>query len=218
MKPLIPFHRYEGAETADKELVMPSDELRANVLNVNVSELLGRLEQFTTGEEGPHMYPWASRFVMGYPLPRWQRDPDKWEPERKARFIHSIWSGVDVGTHLVNDAWELEGTGATLRYRELSQALLDGQQRLTALEEYLYNGFAVPDAKGELRFWSDLPRSERRRFGNFHFAKATIASWDEDLLLRAYELRAIGGVAHDEQDIARLRAARADASSSRNPK
>jgi len=207
MKPIAPFNRYDGSAAADNEVVMPSDELRANVLNVCVSELLGRLEQFTTGDEGPHMYPWAERFAMGYPLPRWQRDP-KWELERKARFIHSIWSGVDVGTHLVNDAWELEGTGATLRYRELSQALLDGQQRLTALEDYLYNRFAVPDARGVLRFWGDLPRAERRRFGHFHFAKATISSWDEDLLLRAYRLRAVGGIPHDEQDLARLPGAR----------
>jgi hypothetical protein len=199
--PLKPFHRYDGAEDADPNVLMPSDELGANVLNVCISELLLRLEQFTTGEEGPHMYPWATRFAMGYPLPYWQRGL-KWDTAQKVRFIQSIWAGVDVGSHLVNDVHEFEGEGENLRYREFSQVLLDGQQRLTALEEYVFNNFPVPDVAGVPRYWRDLSRIERRRFGTFHFAKATITSYDEALLVRAYRLRAIGGVAHDAEDIA----------------
>jgi hypothetical protein len=197
--PLQPFRRYDGATDADDTVRMPTDELGANVLNVCVSELLLRLEQFTNGEEGPHLYPWATRFAMGYPLPSWQREL-KWDDEQKVRFIVSIWAGVDVGTHLVNNTYEFEGEGPTLRYREFSQVLLDGQQRLTALEDYVYNRFAVPDATGVLRFWRELPRAERRRFGTFHFAQATIASWDEGRLVRAYNLRAFGGTPHEESE------------------
>jgi hypothetical protein len=197
--PLKPFHRYAGADEADASVRMPSDELGANVLNVCVSELLLRLELFTTGEEGPHMYPWATRFAMGYPLPRWQREL-KWDNEQKVRFIESIWAGVDVGSHLVNNVHEFEGSGKTLRYREFSQVLLDGQQRLTALEDYVYNRFAVPDAQGVPRFWCELSRAERRRFGTFHFAQATITSYDEELLVRAYNLRALGGTPHEESE------------------
>ena len=201
--PLQPFTRYDGAAETDDSVRMPSDELGANVLNVCMSELLLRLEQFTNGEEGPHMYPWATRFAMGYPLPYWQREL-KWDLEQKVRFIESIWAGVDVGTHLVNDVYEFEGTGASLRYRKFSQVLLDGQQRLTALEDYLYNRFQVRDSAGVLRYWRDLPKVERRRFGNFHFAKATISSFDEGLLVRAYNLRALGGTPHEENERARV--------------
>lgn len=197
--PLQPFSRYDGSADADETLRMPSDELGANVLNVCISELLLRLELFTKGEEGPHMYPWATRFAMGYPLPRWQREL-KWDDEQKVRFIESIWAGVDVGSHLVNNVYEFEGEGKTLRYREFSQVLLDGQQRLTALEDYVYNRFAVSDAHGVPRFWRELSRAERRRFGNFHFAQATIASYDEALLVRAYNLRALGGTPHEESE------------------
>lgn len=202
--PLQPFNRYDGSADADDTVRMPTDELGANVLNVCISELLLRLELFTTGEEGPHMYPWATRFAMGYPLLFCQREL-KWDDEQKVRFIESIWAGVDVGSHLVNNVHEFEGTGKTLRYREFSQVLLDGQQRLTALEDYVYNRFAVPDAAGVPRFWRELSRVERRRFGNFHFAQATIASYDEALLVRAYNLRALGGTPHDESERASVR-------------
>ena len=203
-QPLQPFSRYDGAADADPEVLMPCDELGANVLNVCISELLLRLELFTKGEEGPHMYPWATRFAMGYPLLFCQREL-KWDDEQKVRFIESIWAGVDVGSHLVNNVHEFEGSGITLRYREFSQVLLDGQQRLTALEDYVFNRFAVPDAGGVPRFWRELPRTERRRFGNFHFAQATIASYDEALLVRAYNLRALGGTPHEESERATVR-------------
>lgn len=202
--PLQPFSRYDGSADADADVRMPTDELGANVLNVCVSELLLRLEQFTNGEEGPNLYPWATRFAMGYPLPSWQRGL-KWDEEQKIRFIESIWAGVDIGSHLVNNVYEFEGEGPTLRYRKFSQILLDGQQRLTALEEYVYNRFPVSDAAGMPRFWRELPRAERRRFGTFHFAQATITNWDEATLVRAYNLRAFGGTPHEEDERASVR-------------
>ena len=197
---LKPFRRYEGApQDGAVGPRMPADELNANLSNLIISELLGRLERFTSGEEGPHMYPWAKGFAMGYPLPVFQREL-VWKPEQKVRFITSIWSGVDIGSYMVNDIYELMGEGEDQHYREFSESLLDGQQRLTALEEYLYDGFAVPDATGVPRFWSELSRVERRRFGSFHFAKATIRSWDDGLLLRAYDLRALGGTPHQAHE------------------
>lgn len=197
---LKPFRRYEGApQDGAAGPRMPADELNANLSNLVISELLGRLERFTSGEEGAHMYPWAKGFAMGYPLPTWQREL-VWTLEQKVRFIHSIWSGVDVGSYMVNDIYEFVGPAERQYYREFSEILLDGQQRLTALEEYVYDGFAVPDAAGTPRFWSELSRIERRRFGSFHFAKATIRSWDEALLRRAYDLRAFGGTPHTEAE------------------
>ena len=50
-----------------------------------------------------------------------------------------------------------------------------------------------------MRYWGDLPRVERRRFGLFHFARANIKSWDEQKLRLAYDLRAFGGTPHTEE-------------------
>jgi len=189
------FNRYEGAaDNADTGVRMPSSELDAKVSNLCLSELLGRLENFTGKERA--MYPWATRFAMGFPLPSWQR-PLVWSDRQKVGFIQSIWSGVDVGSYMINDQYEFVGINAD-SFKELSGVLLDGQQRLTAIEDYVMNKFAVPDEGGVLRFWRDLPRIERRRFGGFHFARANVRSLDEDLLRLAYDLRSFGGTAHTE--------------------
>lgn len=203
---LKPFHRYDGAEVHDNGLRMPADVLDARVSNLCVSEVIGRFERFTSGgSDGPEMYPWTDRFVMGFPLPAWQR-PLVWTPEQKVRFIQSIWSGVDVGSYMVNDQYEFINLGREgTHYREFSEILLDGQQRLSAIEGYLLNEFAVPDVGGTPRYWGDLPKIERRRFGSHHFARANIKSWDEHQLRLAYDLRAFGGTAHtDDQRAAEV--------------
>ncbi len=192
------FKRYDDCDVPDTGVAMPRDELDANLHNVCVSELMGRLERFTSGEEGAHMHPWATRFAMGYPLPSWQR-PLVWTEEQKVRFIQSMWAGVDIGSYLINDVYEYVKVGEDFTHFRLhSEILLDGQQRLTALEDYLFNRFAVPDAHGVPRFWRELGRVERRRFGMLHFAKATVRSWDEAYLRKAYDLRAFGGTPHTE--------------------
>lgn len=193
------FYRYEGCEGADETVRMSRDTLDAKVLRLSLGELVAQFERFLNNQDsGPAMYPWATRFVMGYPLPSWQR-PLCWTDEQKSKFIESIWAGVDIGSYLVNDAWEFQNdsNGASV-YREFSEVLLDGQQRLTAIEDYLLGKIAVPDETGTARFWIDLPKIERRRFCQMTFAKACIQSWDEQLLRRVYDLRAFGGTAHTE--------------------
>lgn len=196
---MTPFYRYEGVDNDDSGVRMPTDVLNARVSNLCLSEVLGRFERFTSDErEGVVMYPWAERFVMGFPLPSWQR-PLVWTDEQKISFIQSIWSGVDIGSYMVNDQYEFIGLGqAESHYREFSEILLDGQQRLAAIEGYVLNEFTVPDSVGAPTYWMDLPRVERRRFCSFHFARANIQSWDETQLRRAYDLRALGGTPHTE--------------------
>lgn len=193
------FNRYDGCEDADSTIIMSKDILEARAHRLTLGELIGHYEAFLNEPAGgAAMYPWASRFVMGYPLPSWQR-PLVWTLDQKTRFILSVWEGVDLGSYLVNDQWEfVEEEGKPPYYRELSEVLLDGQQRLTALEEYITNKIAVPDSAGQPRYWRELSRIERRRFCSITFTKATITSWDEALLRKAYDLRAFGGTAHTD--------------------
>lgn len=192
------FNRYDGHETADQSIKMPSDALDAKSSRLSIGELIGHFEEFCNEESNmPAMFPWATRFAMGFPLPSWQRELE-WTQEQNERFILSIWSGVDLGSYLVNENWEFVKTPEGSHYREFSEALLDGQQRLTCLEQYITNQFPIPDAKGNPVFWKDVPKIERRRFTLVTFVKATISSWDEDLLRKVYNLRAFGGTAHKE--------------------
>ena len=190
------FKRYTGA-SEDSSIAMPRDALNASSEKLTIGELLGRLE--TYDEEGGGMYPWAKGFAMGYPLPAFQRE-FVWTAAQKARFIESIWTGAELSSYLVNNTYEFVGAGSTKVFREFSEVLLDGQQRLTTMEEYLRGRFAVRDAQGTPRFWAELGKVERRRFAATTFVRCTVSTFDESLLRKAYDLRAFGGTPHKEHE------------------
>jgi len=192
------FDRYADAPEQN-DVLMPEDDLHANVAIMTIGELLGKYERFTREQEELRaMYPWASRFVLGHPLPVWQRDPT-WTLEQKSRFITSIWAGVDIGSYLINDLFRIVRTpdGHEVML-ENSDIVLDGQQRLLAIQSYIESEFPVVDTEGRPRFWSELSRDERRRFSLYRFTRATIKSFDEKKLRTAYDLRAFGGTPHRE--------------------
>jgi hypothetical protein len=197
-----PFFRYQGSETASYVRRMPEALLRAKTAPRTLTELMHRLEDFTRDEAGYRaQYPWATRFVMGYPLPDWQR-PLVWTEVQKVRFITSLWLKIDVGSYLVNDAYDGQvvatPAGQVTQARLFSDILLDGQQRLTALEDYFLGKIAVPDMHGTPTYWTDLGKVERRLFGNQAFDRSTVTSWDEKELRTVYDLRTFGGTAHTE--------------------
>jgi hypothetical protein len=194
------FTIYNGTTGEAEAQRMPRTTIRATTSPRSVMELLRRLEKFTANPAERELYPWADRFVFGYPLAGWQRQP-KWDSDQKVRFITSLWEEVDVGSYLVNDIFEYTKSATGEEYcRELSDILLDGQQRLTALEEYVLNEFPVPDAQGTPCYWEELSRAERRLFGNRTFSRATVKSWDETELRRINALRVFGGTAHTEAE------------------
>jgi len=196
-----PFDRYEGALTNngdENRRRMPRAQLDANTSPRCIAELMGRFEEYTRDiAKFEAEYPWASRFVMGYPLPDWQRNL-VWTPEQNVRFITSLWEEVDVGSYMVNEHFEFDSKTNT--FRKFSDTLIDGQQRLTALQSYLLSEFAVPDAEGVSCYWNELSKVERRFFSNKIFPRATVRTWDEDLLRKAYDLRSFGGTPHKESE------------------
>jgi hypothetical protein len=202
------FHRYAGSPREDIFRRMPSSHLRARTAPLNIGELLGHYEDFSKSKKEQQMYPWARGFVLGYPLPHWQREAS-WTQAQNCRFIDSIWRDIDLGSYLVNVAYELtslsqDGQEPSSIYKEFSFALLDGQQRLSAIEAYVLNRFMVPDAEGVPCYWKDLGTVERRFFCNRLFAQSSIECWDEAALREVYDLRSFGGTAHQESQRASL--------------
>lgn len=188
-----------GTTDGDRKLVMPQPEISSRSSARTIGELVRTLEEFlNNNDEVRANYPWADRFVMGMPLPSWQRQ-FKWNQDQAARFITSVWTGVDLGSYLINEP-------ANMRFAKdgslapLSDVVLDGQQRLTVLEKYLLGEFAVPDATGTPRYWMDLGQLERRNFRSTCFTRSTVSSYDEALLRRVYDLRNFGGTAHTEDE------------------
>lgn len=73
--------------------------------------------------------------------------------------------------------------------------LIDGQQRLTALDRYFDDAFPV---FGHL--WSQLPRLDQRRLLDRTFPCQKIELDDEDHLREVYDRLNFGGVAYTEDE------------------
>lgn len=137
---------------------------------------------------------------MAYPLPEWQR-PLVWTETQKVRFISSLWMEVDVGSYLVNDVCEFVKVNGVVTdaMAIYSDILLDGQQRLSAMEDYFLGRIAAPGKSGEPVYWTELSKIERRLFSNQTFSRSVVHSWDEIELRQIYDLRSFGGTPHTEE-------------------
>ncbi len=133
---------------------------------------------------------WTGRRVMGFRLPAWQRQ-SKWSLEQSQRFIESIWIGVGLGTYMVNHC---------LKNPDADLVLLDGQQRMRAIEQYLNSEFPMRGEDGIEYLWKDLTDEEQAHFLRIPFPwNSTEYSKDDDLR-EAYNRHNFGGVAHDESE------------------
>lgn len=127
----------------------------------------------------------SDRMVMGYRLPKWQR-PFVWSEAQSVKLIESLWLGLNIGTYTFN------------RHRDesspLDNLLIDGQQRMKAIQDYLEDRFPVFGYR-----WSEVTIYDRRGFeNNSHFHCYITEKADEDYLRQYYNMMNFGGVAHDE--------------------
>jgi len=76
--------------------------------------------------------PKGLRTVMGMILPEWQR-PFVWTDRQCISFIESAWRGVPLGTYTLNMRMGSPFDGY----------LIDGQQRMRAIERYLSDEYPV---------------------------------------------------------------------------
>lgn len=177
---------------------MPSTVDRASVHPVPLCCLFPDFERFMHDETAMRAeYPWADRFVMGLPLPPWQR-PLRWSDEQSARFITSIWKGLPIGSYqLVNMDFDPE---SQVVHRRFSNCVMDGQQRLHAIERYMRSELAVPDAQGVPTRWDELDPREQRRFGNRVFERTLCPMKPEAELRQVYDDLNFGGTPHLESE------------------
>ena len=179
---------------------MPRPGLTAQIAPRTIGALMHELERFTPARAAAE-YPWATRFVMGMPLAPWQRE-FKWDAEQVRRFIQSVWSGVHLGTYVVTDM-DLRPSSPVfdaVEYLPLSNCVIDGQQRLMALELFLTDQVEVPDASGAMCRWSEIHPIDQKRFGNVIFSRGTLRDLDEESLRSVYDLMNFGGSAHQEHE------------------
>ena len=186
------FQRYADVRTSDMHIQMPQRFLPTTVSHYPLDVLVGHWEKYLVDPSSAReCFPWAVRFVMGMPVATWARGLE-WNLGQKSRFISAVWSGGDLGSYLTNDWYEPLSAGRALT--ENSEILIDGQQRLHSLEEYLLDRLAVPDAQGQPRIRSELGNGDRKRFLSTIFTHARVSSGDEVALRRTYDLCALGVV------------------------
>lgn len=129
---------------------------------------------------------YRGRRVMGFKLPPWQR-PEVWTDDQAKSFIQSIWMGVGLGAYMVNHS---------TRDPECDLVLLDGQQRLTAIERYINGDFALQGDDGNAYHWTELSDQERSHFLRIPFPWLQTNYTEQHQLQEAYNRHNFGGTLH----------------------
>lgn len=119
--------------------------------------------------------------LMGFSLPPFQR-PAVWSEAQKIRFIESAWMGFSLGEIVITQTQD-----------EFDGLVIDGQQRLTALRDYLNDEFPVFGAR-----WSEVDERDQRRL---HMTVTIGIVWlscnlSWDYLRELYIRMNYGGTAH----------------------
>lgn len=165
-----------------RKRVMPEQYDLGRGGNTVIGMAMMRREEHKRGESlfsNPH------RVVMGYQLPTWQRGL-VWSVEQIERLIESIWLGIPIGTWTFNRVYDRP---------ELDDLLIDGQQRLYAIEQYLDDKVTVFGHK-----WSEVTRIDRRVFEDTVFPSYITETEDEKYLRNYYNMMNFGGTAHKESE------------------
>ena len=131
--------------------------------------------------------PLGRRMVMGYALPTWQRGL-VWTDQQQVKLLESAWRGLNIGTYTINQSPIYEG--------QFDNLLIDGQQRLNAIQCYFEDAFPVFGYR-----WSEVTEVDRRGFlMGRHFSSYITRTDDETYLREYYNMMNFGGVAHKESE------------------
>jgi len=159
--------------------------------------LEGRMRQYTIGHliegnETPVAHA-GERLLLSKVLPPWQR-PEVWSAAQKRNFIEGVFLGMGCGVYVVNGMdWDENGR------KPMAGWLLDGQQRLSALRDFLLGGMVVFD---DVTFES-LTDAQRRRFLRKPFDCQELDYLTDEATLRAlYNRLNFGGTAHTPDQVA----------------
>jgi hypothetical protein len=147
------------------------------IATTHASVIRGGLDR---GARAPHG---GERVLAGFLLPDWQR-PRVWTPAQNVRFIESIWYDLPIGSYVVNADFRSGN--------RFDNYLIDGQQRWSAIADYLADHYTVFGER-----YSDLSVLDKRRFGLHVFPCVETKLTSEAELKEIYDRLAYGGTPHD---------------------
>jgi hypothetical protein len=121
--------------------------------------------------------------LLAFVLPPFQRG-EVWTALQKSKFIESLWLGLPVSVYAYNQSPSLG---------ETDQWLIDGQQRWTAIRDFVDNKIRV---FGGLQY-RDMSEVEDRHFRCIGFPCILLKSDDKGHLEEMYNRLAYGGTPHE---------------------
>lgn len=130
----------------------------------------------------------GERKLGNFVLPPFQRPP-VWTLEQKVALIESIWNRLPIGSYVVNRV-EAAGYGSPA-----DNLLLDGQQRITALLDYVADAFPVMGYR-----WSELTDADQKTFSMIPMGYLECKLTDMDQIEEVYNRLAYGGTPHEPKD------------------
>jgi hypothetical protein len=159
---------------------LPEPIQRGSHSETTIEALFQQVREMATDPE--FINPLGLPTVMGYPIPEFQR-PIVWTQDQQIRFIESIWYGFDLGTYTYVE-WNIDP------YRFM---LIDGQQRLTAIQNYITDVFEVFGGH-----YSELEKPDQIRFRRTKFPSYAYRGKTERELREMYDLLNFSGTPHTE--------------------
>ena len=131
------------------------------------------------------------RTLLGLALPPWQRQ-EVWTVEQSRRFVESQFLGLGCGYYVITSSdWFDNGD-----LKPMSAWLLDGQQRISALRDFLIGNMTV---FGNVLF-SGMSLAEQLRFKRISFPCFELDYTDnEDALKELYDRLNFGGTPHSPE-------------------
>lgn len=152
--------------------------------------------KFESNPESVTEFHEPSEWLLGYAIPPFQRAV-VWDEERMVRFVESAILGMNLGTWTYNSTMNLGPHRKDASGKEVWECdlwLIDGQQRLTALDRYWSDAFPVFGS-----YWSEVSeRDQRRLLMSTHFPAFETQMKDEAQLRDLYDRMNFGGIAHSE--------------------
>lgn len=126
----------------------------------------------------------GERHLSWFVLPPFQRPP-VWTVEQKTKLIESIWLELPIGVYIYNQP--------SRSFRDPTEYwLIDGQQRITAILDYVDNQFPVFGY-----YWRDLYYVEQQGFLMTPFPAIQLDLTDQAKLEDIYYRLAYGGTPHE---------------------
>ncbi len=192
---------YAHRNGADVGFTMPVNDLQ---FAENTSCIIGRfiatyLEYCEDPLAALANYPWAKTFIMGFPIPDFQR-PLVWSDDQYSAFIDSIFREYELGGVLLNGYKHEKPTKSQMV--KFSDSIIDGQHRLYAIQKFLLNDISTVDATGTPRRYGELSITDRRRFATTTINLSIVHCFEEDKIKAIYNRRNFSGVAHKPEDAA----------------